>query len=85
MFEICFQLVYFVAQYSGEMQFYNAISPWQLFGKSYRLHFEHDQFDFPAFNLELIDKSFGSERIAAFDPSFLNEVRQRNIWFGLFL
>lgn len=41
--------------------------------KSYRLHFKHNQFNFSAFNLALIDKSFESERIAAFDPSFLKK------------
>jgi hypothetical protein len=41
--------------------------------KSYRLHFENNQFDFTSFNSLLVDRCFGPERIAAFDPSFLKK------------
>lgn len=38
--------------------------------KSIRLHMERE-FDFPAFNKQLIERSYISDLIAVFDPSFI--------------
>jgi hypothetical protein len=41
--------------------------------KSLRNHFDRSGFDFTNFNCQLISFACGKERIAAFDPSFLNK------------